>query len=300
MQEAYEVPRILTASGAIITTGLRAENPADVHAALDSLIAIERAQRVISQRTERDEQLTAVGDYVEACANDLLENILERPDPLAVIKTMRFLCHRTMAGSDTAQDMLSRHIYKVINLPTQYGAARKAAKQLQIDMLDTMSHNRDDSIWLRQAFLWGIGYKNTRKLAAAWAEVGKNQKHHQVWRRQNLATMLALEQREPGLSKAITDTFRIRNFARLTPNMLHAMYHARLDHPEQPYAKKLVASSDHNFANSTPKQDWLIFRALRKLGIGYEIYEFGNKKISTMPSHKPKLERPQEVKLPTF
>jgi hypothetical protein len=115
---------------------------------------------------------------------------------------------------------------------------------------------------------------DAREISAAWHQGCPPKKRWFEWEvMRNLQTLIALEQRRPGLAKDIIDTFGIVNFGRCTPWMLKAMYEDHLQNPGKPYLWMMMGRNTHNRVFSRPQQLERVYKQLQQKGFGLKLYE---------------------------
>lgn len=108
---------------------------------------------------------------------------------------------------------------------------------------------------------------------SAWHS-GTSRKRFDTARTRTLSVMTELEQYQPGLTKALADTFGIKNFGRYSPDLLIDMYREHIE-SNRPYLLVLQSTEDYNDAFHVPHTMDHLNAQLQNKGFGLKIYECG-------------------------
>ncbi len=265
--EGGEVLYSLDGEGkAALLEGLESPDSAERQTALTTLLTIERTRQVSDALFY---ELAGTGRFIVDKGKSALNKIINGEDAEQSALALRFLCHRV--GSSDSEAILSANMHKLLSFHTE--DSDTAGGRLYKEFMDALG-SKDKGQGFRRAFLTGLGYGlyDDSYPAGAW-ELNGTSKPEVNWPLRNMEVMAGLEQIEKGLSRKITDEFKIKNFGRFTPKMLAAMYKDLHEHPERSYVVDLVATSDYNLAFNNPDQLESLFFSLRKKGIGYEVLE---------------------------
>ncbi|HTH72014.1 MAG TPA: hypothetical protein VL737_01470, partial [Candidatus Pristimantibacillus sp.] len=109
-------------------------------------------------------------------------------------------------------------------------------------------------------------------LRPAW-EDGHDPKKNPNYHRDNIEMILDLESRNPGISKALRDRFKISNFARCPVEIWEDMY-ANIDNKDMPYGAVMYAEADYNSAFVSVKDKiGDLYKQLKSMGCLLRVYE---------------------------
>jgi hypothetical protein len=277
----------LDRSGPLLVDGLA--NPGTAHAAIDSLLLLEGIRR---KAPNLEEELSLSARYLDNHGIPQVEALIKSDDEKLRVKALRLLIYR--ATDNRFDDTISfkKYLPDIIALGDRRTSPEAA--QLKADVIDFLATDAVentaflfafDSIMQQEDEDYGPVESSTffedfadslghsaKGLLADW-EAAKGHSSLENWARKNVKVMFELENYQPGLSRKITDTFKIHNFARSQPRSLINMYQQHIEHPERPYVLIVKATKDGNGALSRPRQEFDIQETLAKHGVGLKIYE---------------------------
>lgn len=246
VNEISDEVALIEQSGRVLVTALG--NSLTRAKAVEGLLALESIRK---RRPELDNLVSKGLYFNDLFGGSAIAEIVSNPTSGSVaIDALRLVTSRAATSeSRSAMDQFDKHLPALIKViggePKDTMTAR-----LKSDVLDLLSHAaHEDMRFTRhtpfERVMENLGY-DARDMLVAWRDAGKEDVVK--WARYNIETILELENIEPGLSKKITETFNIKNFAKMSPKVMHRMYKDKMDHPEWPYFLTLTARHDHNGA----------------------------------------------------
>lgn len=264
--ESPELQTICEA-GFVLTAAL--VDSATAHQALDACLLFDQVSRI------DPEFASGVPAFEVIDAMDA-ETIIEGSDALLATKMLRLVCGRAASGADKPLQYFRKYLPKLVAMGD---SANPEDMQLYDDLVEAMAAQAalgtDEEAAPQQqlltAFLQELGY-DARPMIAAW--IDGTPYDERLFMEINILNMMALERREQGLCRKITDVFRTRNFSRNSVEVFADMYYERLAHPETPYVLSLLATYEHNFSSGVAGvAKARLYGELKQRGLRFEEYE---------------------------
>lgn len=265
---AEDIDAINQASSALVKA---LADPDEMHIALDSLLAVE-----VIRRADYDlgQDTSMVGQELDENGARYLDILFDSGDKLASLKALSLIYGRPHTD-EASHANIERYWPQVIAL-SDPDTRTPESKAFYENLLEAISSGG----MLFGSFMRNAGYENPYGMERKWqmtecAGLGKAITESDRTTA-NIRSMIHLERIEAGLSKKITDTFNITNFARYDPQMLAEMYRARVEEPDKPYVLGIAARGDHtgsisSYSNANNRR--IIQEKLAKRGVRFEEHE---------------------------